>query len=325
MKRESVLVTGANGLLGTNTVIELLNQNYFVRGFMRDKKKYIGPKHPNLELFQGDILNTSDLKKATLNCQYVINCAAVTDQSKISYNMYHSVNVQGVKNILITAVQNKVKRIIQIGTANEFGYGELNDLGNETKNMKPPYNKSLYARSKKEAYHFLKAKTDDIDIVFVNPTFMIGSYDSKPSSGRIILMGLKKKLVFCPPGGKSFVCVKDVARGVVSALKCGDNKASYLMAHENLSFLEFLKIMRNQTKGRFRIILIPKWVLISLGCFGSLLRFFRIKTNLSIENMKSLSINSFYSNRKSCEQLYINYTPIKEGIKDCVKWFEVQT
>ena len=42
---------------------------------------------------------------------------------------------------------------------------------------------------------------------------MIGAFDTKPSSGRIILFGLKIRLVVCPPGGKNFVHVKDVSKG----------------------------------------------------------------------------------------------------------------
>ena len=36
-----VLVTGANGLLATNTIIELLDRGYQVKGLIRNKNKFI--------------------------------------------------------------------------------------------------------------------------------------------------------------------------------------------------------------------------------------------------------------------------------------------
>jgi uncharacterized protein YbjT (DUF2867 family) len=38
-KHSKILVLGANSLLGTNTIVELLNQGYLVKGFLRNKYK----------------------------------------------------------------------------------------------------------------------------------------------------------------------------------------------------------------------------------------------------------------------------------------------
>ena len=155
----------------------------------------------------------------------------------------------------------------------------------------------------------------------MNPTFMIGPYDTKPSSGKIVLMGLKNKLVFCPPGGKNFVCVKDVARGIVKAINHGVNGEAYLMANENLSFYQFFKILKKQADKNFTIIKIPKGILLFVGFCGSMLRYLNIKTNFSSENMKALCINNYYSNSKAKTNLGMVFNPISKGIKESVLWF----
>ena len=58
---------------------------------------------------------------------------------------------------------------------------------------------------------------------------MLGAYDTKPSSGKIILMGLNKKLLFHPPGGKNFVHVRDVAKGLISCLEKGKNGERFVL------------------------------------------------------------------------------------------------
>ena len=90
----------------------------------------------------------------------------------------------------------------------------MQNPGDETKSIKAPFDKSLYAQSKLEAQNEVfkvgnsQQKTK---VITVNPTFMIGKFDTKPSSGRIILSAYKKKIIFYPPGGKNYINVKDAA------------------------------------------------------------------------------------------------------------------
>jgi len=316
-----ILVTGANGLLGTNTIIGLLKQGFLVKGFLRDKRKYLGPKNSNLELVEGDINNLADLKSAIFGCEYIVNCAAITDQRIINYREYYQINVQSIIDITNIAIQLKVKKIIQVSTANVFGYGCLADLGNESKTIKYPFNKSLYAISKKAADDFLLTKKEEIEIIIVNPTFMIGGFDAKPSSGKIVHLGLKNRVVFCPPGGKNFVCVRDVARGIINALSYGIHGESYLIANKNLTYFDFFRILRNEVSNNFVIIKIPKWTLIVIGCLGSMLRFFKIQTSISIVNMQALCIKNYYSNAKAVNNLKLLFSPIENGVKEAVEWF----
>lgn len=46
----NVLVTGANGLLATNIIVQLLAQDYHVKGLIRDPRKFLLSPHKNLQL-----------------------------------------------------------------------------------------------------------------------------------------------------------------------------------------------------------------------------------------------------------------------------------
>lgn len=84
---ERVLITGANGFLGVNVVAEFLDAGYKVRGLLRNRMSFIGKLHPELELVEGDFTDASVLRAAMQDCDYVIHCAAKTDQ-KSSYESY---------------------------------------------------------------------------------------------------------------------------------------------------------------------------------------------------------------------------------------------
>lgn len=317
-----VLVTGANGLLATNTIIELLDRGYLVTGLIRNKSKFVSFKHKNLELCEGDITNVSDVEKAMANCDIVIHAAANTNQNLLKLSDYHNVNVGATKNILSGCLKNKVKKYIFVSTANTFGFGSKSDLGNESKEIKYPFSNSNYALSKLEAQNLLFKASKEIDIVVVNPTFMLGAYDSKPSSGRIIVMGLKKYLLFYPPGGKNFIHVKDAARGVVNAIDLGKNGESYLLAHENLSYKEFFKKVNSSSKKKPIMIKLPKPLLLFLGTIGDLIRKAGIKTDLSKTNMKILCVENFYSNKKAQKELKLTCMSVDNAIDDAIEWFK---
>lgn len=319
---KKVFVTGINGLLGTNLAETLLENNYFVKGLIRDKTKFEGKNHPNLELHQGNLFD--DLTSALNDVDYVIHIAAETNQNLIYYRDYQKTNYDATIQLFNAATYCKVKKFIFVSTANTLGFGSLTNLGDETKKIKSPFTSSFYAKSKLETEEYLLQKSDEMEVLIVNPTFMLGAYDTKPSSGRIILMGWKKKILFYPPGGKNFVHVKDVAYGIIKSLEKGKNKEKYILANKNHSYFEFfekLNLIANQNPIMIKI---PKYILIGLGYFGDGIRLLNIRTSISSTNMKALCIDNFYSNEKSIQELGINYRHTEVAINDAFKYFEKQ-
>src|ERR1700749_1519539 len=80
-KAMRVLVTGANGLLGTHVIQQLLEKGYAVNGLLRNKDKFLLPEYINLELIEGDLRNQTIVNKAVKGCDAIIHCAAITAQN----------------------------------------------------------------------------------------------------------------------------------------------------------------------------------------------------------------------------------------------------
>ncbi len=319
-----VFVTGANGLLATNTIIHLLACGYRVRGLVRDPEKFLLPLHERLDLSVGDIADTHTLRRAMDDCDYVIHCAATTDQSLLRYADYHRVNVLGTQNVVDAALENKVKKIVYVGTSNTAGYGTMDAPGDEMSPPRSPFIDAWYAKSKMEAQELVLAAKSQIAVVVVSPTFMIGPYDGKPSSGKIILMGYGKNVVFHPPGGKNFVNAEDAAIGVVKALEKGKNGETYLLAGDNLSYRQFFRLLAAQTGSKPFLIALPKPLVLAAGYVGDLLRALGVKTALSSANMRILCVKNYYSNRKAAQELGLSFHPIEQGVSKAIAWFKNQ-
>lgn len=316
---EKIFVTGINGLLGTNLTFDLLEKGYSVKGLIRNKSKFEGQTHPNLELIEGDLFD--DFTLILKDVDTVIHIAAETSQNRINYMDYWKINCNAASQFQNTAILCKVKTFVFVSTANTLGFGSINDLGTEQSKIKSPFQSSFYAQSKLEAEKNLLKHQDKINVIIINPGFMLGAFDTKPSSGKIILMGWKKKIIFYPPGGKNFVHVKDVVKGIILSLSKGKYGAKYLMVNENLSYGDFFRKLNNVTNQRPVMLKIPKKLLIGIGYLGDILRLCKIKTSISSINMKILCIDNFYTNKKSISELELKYTPVEDAIKDAIIYF----
>ena len=322
--RPVVLVTGANSLLGTNVIERLLGQDYKVRGLLRDKTRFYLPPHPDLSLIEGDFTDPEILWNALQGCDYVIHVAACTDQGVSDYEHYRKINVDATHQLFMFAVKTGVRRLVYVSTANCFGFGTKADPGDETCPACAPFTGSLYARSKQEAQELLLRLRHLMDVVIVNPTFMLGPYDSKPSSGQIVLMGYRKKVIFCPPGGKNFIHVGDAAKGAVAALRSGRSGEAYLLSGENLTYREFFGKLAAVTDHNPMYITLPRFVLLAVGHLGNFLQKVGIANRFTLPNMKILCIGNYYSNHKAVTELGLDALPIGQGISDTIDWFKTR-
>lgn len=316
-----VLVTGISGLLGTNLVFLLLEKGYQVTGLARSIKNLPFGSHPNLELVQTEL--TADLQPYLNHVDCVVHVAAITRQDLIDYDDYYQVNYKATTHIVESAITAGVQKFIYVSSANTIGYGIDPQIDTpENQPMRVPFTRSLYAKSKAAAESYLLQQTPRLTVHIVNPTFMIGPYDSKPSSGAIILMSMTRRILFYPPGGKNFVAVKDVAAGIEKSITSGKNGKKYLLAGQNLSYRQFFKLVKNYTGKKQCLLPIPTILLQLAGYTGDLLRAFKIKTSLCTNNMDILRVKNYYSNTTSINELEMHYQDIRNAISDSVEYFK---
>lgn len=318
---KKIFITGATGLLGANVIIKLLKDGYFVIALVRKKSSYLGEKNENLKLIEGDLF--ADISSFLPEIDSLIHIAAETRQDLVTYEDYKRVNYDGTLSLFTQAKACGVKRFIFISSANTLGYGSRKNPGNENSFPLYPFTKSMYAQSKMEAEDYLLQHAGKTQLIILNPTFMIGKYDHKPSSGKIIFWAWKKRVIFYPKGGKNFVHAEDAAQGVVQAIEYGKSGEKYLLAHENLKYKDFFKKVNHITNQKTVMIPIPDTVLSILGWIGDGLRKMNIKTNLCTYNMKALQVHNYYSNQKSVEELGIRYKSIDKALQDAIEYFSL--
>jgi len=318
-----VFVTGANGLLGHQVVIELLNRKHDVKAIVRN----VTGIHYDLsavDFCKGNFANYENLKSAAEGCDVIIHIAAVTATDLLHYEDYSKVNVDGTALIIKVANELNINTIVYVSSANTIGFGNEHELADERFSIKYPFSKSFYAQSKVESERlFVEAsKYGNKHYVMINPTFMIGAYDPKPSSGKLMLRGYKKRILFTPKGGKNFVPAKDVAVAVCNAIMQGRNGEKYLASGLNLTFREFYSLEKQIGNYRQFIVGIPGFLLILIGKVGDLFRKSGIRTELCSMNLRQLMIREYYTNKKAKTELNLPETDLKIAIREALDWFK---
>ncbi len=106
-----VLVTGANGFVGTRVVDRLLDRHVAVRALVRQRLPG-GPAAAGLERVHGDVTRPESLPAAMAGCDVVFHCAWGGE----SLEDARRVNVEGTRNVIEAAARAGVRRIVHLST-----------------------------------------------------------------------------------------------------------------------------------------------------------------------------------------------------------------
>jgi len=318
-----VLVTGASSSLGANVILTLLEKGYAVRAFARKSSNLFTVKGLDIETFFGNISNSNDIHDAISGCDYVIHAAANMELSPKITGHQKEDNVKAVEHLVNSCLEHNVKRLVYVSTANTIGPGTKARPGTEENQINGQFERSGYAKSKLLAQQLLQkhVREDGLDAIIVNPSFMIGPYDHKPTSGRMVIRFYNKKINLIPPGGKSFIYVKDVAEAVCNALTLGRPGECYLLTNQNLTYLEFCNKMDELTQNKSIKIHVPRLLMMLFGYTGSFLGILGIKTDLNRVNIGMLCSTAFYSSAKAQKELDLKLTPVDEALRKAIDWF----
>lgn len=319
-----VLVTGANGLLGSHVVRELLKRNYPVRVLVRPKSNLKALDGLEVEYFYGNLTDPEDVLKAIKGCRYVIHSAARAVHSPSQLEAYREVNIDSTSYITEACKKERIQRLVYVSTANCIGNGTKVNPGTEETPFVTWFKSSGYAYSKLLAQQMVLAgvQSGTIDAVVVNPTFIIGSFPGASGTSKLLSFVLYKKIAFYPCGGKNYVDADAAAAGTVNAMERGRKGECYLLAGENHTYKEFLKLVAREA-GHYVILLpVPVVLLKLMGMVGSLIeRIFRIPVLLTYINAKMLCLENYYSPAKAIKELGMPLIPTVDAVKKALPSF----
>ncbi|QDU31604.1 dTDP-glucose 4,6-dehydratase [Anatilimnocola aggregata] len=314
------LITGATGLIGNNTVRQLLAQGEQVRVLTRQKTPLVELDGLNVEICHGDIRDAASVQTAVRNVDCVIHAAAHVQVGWTQQKLHQQVNVEGTRNVAAAACGQKV-RLVHISTINTLGLGSLANPANEETGQ-PGLVPCHYATSKADAEKVVQQFIDrGLDAVIVHPSFSLGPWDWKPSSGRMFL-AVNRGTVVAPSGAYNVSDVRDVSAGIAAAAKLAPTGRRYILGGHNLSYLDAWRAFA-QASGkvgpRFRLGPIARCVA-SVGT-DLWTRYTGIEGGVNSASLGIGSQETCFSSQRAEKELGYRIRNLKETVTDAWNWF----
>jgi dihydroflavonol-4-reductase len=232
-----VAVTGATGLLGANIVRALLAEGHAVRVGVRPTSKPVALEGLDVEKVNFDLGDREALLAAFRGCEAVVHAAASVWVGRTGREATFKTNVDGTDNVCAAVAEAGVRRLLYVSTVSALGVRDDGVPSDEDTAFNLDWIGCAYAESKRQAAIVVDGwVAKGVDAVIVNPTYMLGPYDARPGSGRMILEVARGKALLAPPGVNDFVDVRDVARGALLALHNGRTGRKYILGGEGMSY-----------------------------------------------------------------------------------------
>jgi len=318
-RSKSALVLGADGLLGSHLVRELLGQGVEVRVFVQPDSTSPTLDDLPIEVVRGDLLGrVQDLRSAAEGCDWVFHCAAVTDLWADREQVW-AVNFDGTLRVADACLRQGVRRLVFVGSASSFQYGTQEQPGDESGGFPRPHRGIPYMESKHRAMRLVLdyVAERELDAVVVAPTMLLGRYDWRPSSGELIRQYVARNMRFTAPGGRCFAHAPDVALALVAAAERGRRGDCYLAGGHNLSYRRFFTEVARIAGIAPPSATVPAAVLSAIGAVGSAVSGVtgrKVALNRTLASLAS--IGSYYSSAKAVSELGMPVTPLERAIEE---------
>jgi len=318
-----ILVTGATGFLGNNVVRALLNDNHEVAVTLRHSSDRKALDGLNVELITVDLNNPNDVAEALAGCDAVVHAAAMIQLGWTKLEESRKVNVEATA-IIAEAARRKNIRMIYVSSVDALGVASKDQPGTEQQ-LDPPKPACSYVISKREAETAVILEVaNGLDAVIVNPGFMVGPYDWKPSSGEMMLAIAHQLIYFAPAGGCSVVDVRDVADGIISAIEHGRTGQRYILAGENMSYFDLWTLMAKVMNRRAPKRKLRNWLAATAGKVGDLMgRFSAHEPQVNSAATHMAQTFHYYSSDKAKQELGYQIGSIEDALRDAYDWFQL--
>src|SRR3954470_6183444 len=114
-----ILITGATGKVGSRLAKRLAQRGDHIRALVRDRTRAADLLGTEIELIQGDLLDTDSLAGAVRGVDAVVHCAAFFRGA--TAEQAHATNDVGTQHLANTARAASVKRFIFTSTGLVYG------------------------------------------------------------------------------------------------------------------------------------------------------------------------------------------------------------
>jgi dihydroflavonol-4-reductase len=316
------LLTGATGFVGANVVRVLLGRGDHVRCVVR--KPNVCVEGLQIEQVSTGLTDAAGIAELAKGTDGVMHVAGTFDPGPGGEARMQEIHVDAAA-VLLSAAQRADVPFLYCSSSITVGYGPRDRPGDEDSPLDPSL---LYGQTGPlRRYYETKLAGEQLSRlgggVVVNPDFVLGPWDVKPTSGQMLLSLARHPMPVYPRGGKCFIDAEDCAWGHVHAIERGRPGARYLLANHNLSYREFLAQAADVVGRAPPFLPIPNLALSAAGRAGRLLQRVDAHRFAGLDPVLLLAMQQgrYRSGERARTELGVPVTPMETTLRRTLAWF----
>lgn len=318
MNEKKILVTGADGFIGSHLVEHLVNNGHKVKAFVlynsfnswgwldKTDKSILN----EVEIFQGDVRDPFGVKKAMTGCYSVMHLAALIGipYSYHSPQNYVETNIQGTLNIVQAAKELNLDKIIHTSTSEVYGTAQYAPI-DELHPLQPqsPYSASKIAADQMALSYYYAFQ---LPVTVIRPFNTFGPRQSARAVIPTIITQIANGQQTIDLGSvtptRDFTYVEDTARAYAKTLTANDiiGKTLNLGTNFEISIGDLVKEIADLMQSDIQI-----------ACDEQ-----RLRPNKS-EVERLLSNNTLAKSLLNWEPQRQGLAGLREGLQKTITWF----
>ncbi len=327
-------VTGANGLLGSHLVLELLHNGESVTALKRKsselsfmRKTFEAYSDNADELFSkihwidGNVLDFYLLDEIISKHKEVYHTAAMVSFNPHDHQQMLQINIEGTAQIAYSCLQNNAK-LIYCSSIAALGRGKDSKATTENDFRDSTFKSSVYSQSKFQAEQIIwQSIAEGLNAAIVNPSVILGVGNWSKSSSQLfqtVANGLK----FYTNGSNGYVDARDVANIMFQLMKSDISSERFIVSSENIDYKTLFTYIAKSINKNTPSILANKFISEISWRLLKIASLFTAKEPLiTKETARSANAYYSYSSEKIIKALDYKFIPIEKSIQDIGKTY----
>jgi nucleoside-diphosphate-sugar epimerase len=244
-----IAVTGANGLLGSFIVRELIrtDKKFFAIARHNSDTSLLRDVSDKMTWRTADVSDAVALEEALDGATSVIHAAAMVSFNPAYANRIMDININGTRNVVDICLDKNISRLVHVSSVAALGRDASQQLIDETNKWSDNSLNSTYAESKYFAeVEVFRGHEEGLRTVVVNPSVILAPADWYKSSAQLFKYVWDERSFYID-GYLNYVDVRDVASAIVQLHDSDVNGERFILNAGSVSFEKFF----NEIATRF--------------------------------------------------------------------------
>ena len=228
----------------------------------------MGNRDPSAEVVRGDITSPEDVSAAAEGVAEIYHLAGSVEREPKDPTLLYRTHIEGVRNVCEAVREHKVKKAVLVSSSGTVAVSRRSRQAQRRLGIyqmkSPAGGPTMPARSSPRKLAIRYFEQEQLPVVVVNPSLLLGPGDELGSSTKDIGLFLDGQVMAVPRGGLNLVDVRDAAAGLILAMQLGRAGERYILSGPNWTFREWMEKTAQLAGAKAPKLQLPLWL--SLWC-----------------------------------------------------------